>query len=88
MVGRQVGEQQKNFTSELHMVEQQVGRQQKNQHIRKKERLSERATFLWPKEERKKNYNKEDALKIIVDVAIKYEEILRDNHFFDYIFEK
>ena len=28
-----------------------------------------------------KNYNKEDALKIIIDVAIKYEERLRDNHF-------
>lgn len=28
-----------------------------------------------------KNYNKEEALKIIIDVAIKYEERLRDNHF-------
>ena len=28
-----------------------------------------------------KNYNKEDALKIIIDVAIEYEERLRDNHF-------
>ena len=28
-----------------------------------------------------KNCNKEEALKIIIDVAIKYEERLRDNHF-------
>ena len=28
-----------------------------------------------------KNYNKEDALKIIIDVAIEYEERLRNNHF-------
>ena len=35
-----------------------------------------------------KNYNKEDALKIIIDVAIEYEERLLDNHFFDYIFAK
>ena len=28
-----------------------------------------------------KNYNKEDALKIIVDVATEYEGRLRDNHF-------
>ncbi len=28
-----------------------------------------------------KNYNKEDALKIIIDVAIKYVVRLRDNHF-------
>ncbi|MDE6739010.1 MAG: hypothetical protein K2K07_07945, partial [Lachnospiraceae bacterium] len=28
-----------------------------------------------------KNYNKEDVLKIIINVAIEYEERLRDNHF-------
>ena len=28
-----------------------------------------------------KNCNKEEALKIIIDVAIKYEERLRHNHF-------
>ena len=28
-----------------------------------------------------KNYNKEDALKIIINAAIEYEERLRDNHF-------
>lgn len=36
MVGRTVGEQQKNSTSKPHMVGRTVGRQQKNQHIIKR----------------------------------------------------